>query len=971
MWERGPTSKSRKKAWEALGYSSRFHLANATDVGGAIRETRLLVARVAFIRDPSFHWPTVDTTTSPRPMGNLLTPWGLLPRSLRRHPPALPSRVLPHSNTDPMPNCLGALIDSPDGIRRIQADELAKALGCTGLKSERPGALSPRGLRHTTSVFIWESLSSTLSGLANNSARTVDLFTDWDRLQSLPPPPGIQLNHSETTEVFHWAPADLRPGGEWHTKRVASLRAACNLHGPDGQRMFQEGLRSLEIHRENYSATGADLKQLQLLWWEFPREHWRALREGSRLGFLQTPPAVLHDNSDMDEEQLRIAGEFVDELLLIGAIGLPPPGMTVNTTTPLFCVEKPHSHPLEWRVIADCKAGGQNAHMGGDPVYLNRPLHILEQMYTGGYTAVVDASKFFYQFPTHPDDQPHLGVVHPITQKLYIWTGLPMGSGSSPGLAGRYGQAFVRMLVERSKMFASTSRANCWWTSFREEGYDPTRGYGYSLERSDGKPAVKIWVFVDDFAIHGPDYESTSQALRDFLDLAVQVGLLVHPKKLQPPRQVQTYTGFIFDTRGDPTLRIPQEKLERATSMARCVQEHPPNQDFSRLALSVVAGTLESLADATPNRLGHTYLRATHRLIHPEGHDPGRNVYYSSCSISDSVRHEMRWWLEILADRRGRRTRGSRSSTLIPTWGDGSGTGTGGTILLPDRPLNLWMGQWTPAVHHHSSNWKELKTLLLTLQQLATLPREALEGVTVFYFTDNSVTYYVTSSGSSTSPGLHGLVEQIQLLAISLGCFLEVIHVPGVVMIEQGTDGLSRGIWMSTLHPEQSQKALTEAVFAPLAPDGALVQACVNDYHLPGTPEPGDWRYPRGAHLLHRFTVWFPPPELARQCLIGILETWVEAPRTTSALLFIPRTLSRCWVGLSKHLQLLEVFQPSERPLTHPPVLPIPILILYLPPHVPSLPPLRRVDPPSKPAGFRWHDREALRMRGLPGSHPP
>jgi hypothetical protein len=28
-------------------------------------------------------------------------------------------------------------------------------------------------------------------------------------------------------------------------------------------------------------------------------------------------------------------------------------------------------------------------------------------------------------------------------------------------------------------------------------------------------------------------------------------------------------------------------------------------------------------------------------------------------------------------------------------------------------------------------------------------------------------------------------------------CHLEVIHVPGKLMIHQGTDGLSRGLWMT------------------------------------------------------------------------------------------------------------------------------------------------------------------------------
>lgn len=52
--------------------------------------------------------------------------------------------------------------------------------------------------------------------------------------------------------------------------------------------------------------------------------------------------------------------------------------------------------------------------------------------------------------------------------------------------------------------------------------------------------------------------------------------------------------------------------------MAEYLESLPPGRTVSRLALSVGAGTLESIADATPNRLGNTYLRATLALIHPE-----------------------------------------------------------------------------------------------------------------------------------------------------------------------------------------------------------------------------------------------------------------------------------------------------------------------------------------------------------------
>ena len=43
-----------------------------------------------------------------------------------------------------------------------------------------------------------------------------------------------------------------------------------------------------------YVAHGANPEQLQVLWWEFPREHWDALREGSRMNFLVVRSTARH-----------------------------------------------------------------------------------------------------------------------------------------------------------------------------------------------------------------------------------------------------------------------------------------------------------------------------------------------------------------------------------------------------------------------------------------------------------------------------------------------------------------------------------------------------------------------------------------------------------------------------------------------------------------------------------------------------
>ena len=128
----------------------------------------------------------------------------------------------------------------------------------------------------------------------------------------------------------------------------------------------------------------------------------------------------IHDNAVVDDEPLDVAAAFVDELLDLGIVLEPSEGEEVLSNSPLFTVPK-EGQEGQWRVIADMLRCGQNECIGADPVVLPRSSHILDQMYKGGCSAVVDASKFFHQFSTHPDDRPHLGLKHPITGALYYY----------------------------------------------------------------------------------------------------------------------------------------------------------------------------------------------------------------------------------------------------------------------------------------------------------------------------------------------------------------------------------------------------------------------------------------------------------------------------------------------------------------------------------------------------------------------
>ena len=107
--------------------------------------------------------------------------------------------------------------------------------------------------------------------------------------------------------------------------------------------------------------------------------------------------------------------------------------------------------------------------------------------------------------------------------------------------------------------------------------------------------------------------------------------------------------------------------------------------------------------------------------------------------------------------------------------------------------------------------------MLLSLRNLRKFgdPKEFRHS-SVFYFIDNTVNYYTGASGSSPKPPLHSLISQIQLLEIELDLHFIIIHIPGVVMIQQGTDGLSQGIWMSSLHSHMNEREILRAIFAPV-----------------------------------------------------------------------------------------------------------------------------------------------------------
>ena len=1003
----GPTSKHARKPLERMGYDLRYRILKGHDLGGPVAQERLVI--VCFLRispDEALdespqtsvrleNWEIMPPQMGHRPMSNCLRPTGA-GRTRDSLPPGtdLHAVPVPHAIRDPMPPQAGRWIETDAGYRRLHSDELAVGLGVPKTWATDLRSVPRAHFQHLVGVHLWEGVTHCLDsiwdlvglGATGESAATEpEVVRDPHDGRG-----GPCFSSGEGT--WEWTPADLRLNGGWYRNRLRALKRAAKTYPvADQARIIDNGKADLARHRENYGPQGP--QQLQILWWEFPREHWEALRTGSSMNFLKEPRIGLTPNARMTPEQQEISGEFVDELIALKVLTKAPDDDPILANCPLFVVPKP-GQPGQWRIIADCKKGGQNEVIGQGPVYLPQAHIILHQMYSGGWTAVVDASKFFYQFPTVLSERKYLGLVHPVTGEHYRYAGLPMGTGSSPALAGQYGAGFLRRLRARHpEIFDGEPIENTWRRHVAEHQYDDRLGHGRVLISKDGLPAVLTFGFVDDFALHGPTYAKTARALTLFMDFAVEVGMLCNPAKVALPSQRSKYCGFIFDTRQVPTLRVPAGKRSRARAMVDylLLQRGSP---VPRLSLVVVTGILESQVPATPARLGHTYLRRLYDAMWvATAHDATalspKDRYYCMVDLTPGAWEDLGWWARHLVTDFGRPAHPRRTGTLVAHFGDGSGTGTGGTAQevggphqgIDLRPLDMWMGKWDEQVHSFSSNWRELKTLELTLQREKERGDGRARDTTLFYFTDNIVTYFVVNGGTAKNPRLQALIYRIKALEQELQCVLEVVHIPGTTIIAQGSDDLSRGVWLSSHRDYVPAPILIPQLFAGVALKDSW-QAFLQR-EVPGFPtgrlEFRPWSSSLdGSTLFGRCTVWAPPVEMAPTILSAVITAWTEQPLSTSVVVLLPRILQRQWQRLTRHMTALpprvEEGSPHKRDCYHftdsslPVYHRLPLVVLYLAPHTYTLPDDRlEPTPPSLPWRRRqWYERQKELLYGLP-----
>ena len=135
----------------------------------------------------------------------------------------------------------------------------------------------------------------------------------------------------------------------------------------------------------------------------------------------------------------------------------------------------------------------------------------------------------------------------------------------------------------------------------------------------------------------------------------------------------------------------------------------------------------------------------------------------------------------------------SKFAVVMYGFVDASGRGLGSMVQDEDESgLHVRMGVWsTTLTKERSSNWKEFSNLVQTVKDQAR--RRKLINSVLFMFTDSSTVELAVAKGNSPSRRLFELVRELKMLQMQCSFSLFVIHVSGTRMIEQGTDGTSRG----------------------------------------------------------------------------------------------------------------------------------------------------------------------------------
>jgi hypothetical protein len=490
------------------------------------------------------------------------------------------------------------------------------------------------------------------------------------------------------------------------------------------------------------------------------------------------------------------------------------------------------------RVVYDGTFSGLNGCLWCPNFFLLSARHAGELLNYSTWMADMDFGEFFHNFFMDDRIRPHSGVdvsslnLHSsqapanVRSSRLRWSRLFMGMRPSPYNAVRHyywAEEFARgnPSVPSNPMGYNDVILNLPGSL----SYDPNQPKVMKWRTKDNCIAGDVITFVDDVRVTASSKEGCWSVYHQFASRIQFLGMQNAPRKFRPPSQSQAgaWTGTIFRIdSGSVAKTVSQEKWLKGRDIVRGLLSKFETGDrplLDRKELERQTGFLNHLAmtfeDLNPFLKGFYLTLNSWRSGRSDEGWKLQDKGWDHCQFDDDMglpedlvgespeapklvqacprlRSDIGAIVAILDPNEPPviQVRSRNIVTVVYGFGDASGSGLGSTFTSGSG-FTYRIGVWGADDSSQSSNWKEFCNIVSALEEEAE--SGAISNSEVFVFTDNLTVKACCVRGTSSSPKLLALVIQLRALTTKYSLKINVFHVAGTRMIEQGTDGVSRG----------------------------------------------------------------------------------------------------------------------------------------------------------------------------------
>ncbi len=706
-----------------------------------------------------------------------------------------------------------------------------------------------------------------------------------------------------------------------------------------------------------------------IFFWRWPSRYKKSLRDGTKL-FVNRKHLPLFTDSPNLPKDPTTRQQLLDKLQVPRTKRYIKPGL-VHSRTGYFAVPKGTE---DIRLVYDATKCGLNRALWSPNFYLPTIDALLRNADSNTFYGDIDLGEMFLNYALDEAIRPYAGVdvsaLEPdkirsgVKAVLERWERTLMGLRPSPYVCTQtfsWGEEIIRgnRLDPNNPLRWDKVILNL----PGDLNYDPTKPRVYKWNSLTGTIAGSFGTYIDDIRTQHQSESLCRSVTRKVAGGVGYLGQQDAPRKRRPPKQRPgAWAGAMCFSVKDEGLYVTcsQEKWDKGKNLVEDLFRKvviEKNKELDRSLLEKHVGFLVHLSRTFPAIF--PYLKGIYLTMESwrlgrdaEGWKFSRAAWWNLMSGAlddddedfDNLTFEEKR-RNYLSKHQGDRptkvrvvkslakdlaslkrlfnhdlppkrlVRGNKVQEALYSFGDASGGGFGASWEKAGK-TNFYAGTWGPDMKDESSNHRELRNLVESLELMEK--QGSLDGTEAFIFTDNSTAEACFYKGSSSSVRLYELIVRLRELEMRAKCKVHLIHVAGTRMIEQGSDGLSRGNFT-----EGSMRGKSIYDFIPIAKTAAQRSDGLMDWIRDWTGEkdlefldPEGW-FDRGHDLLPdgdrnaeghwipaispgKF-VWMPPPAAA-DVAVEELRKARHKRQESYHIFVVPRLMKPYW-----HKQLCKV----------------------------------------------------------------